>query len=258
MEETIVVKNLNKTYKLTRKQQLLEKTNAREKTALRGLSFTAYRGEVFGLLGPNGAGKTTTLRILSTLIKADSGTASVEGFDVQKQSEDVRRRIGFLTSELKLEEFFTPNYLFDYFGKLYGLAPDVLAARKKTLFEKFGIDKYAEVKVGELSSGMKQKVSLVVSIVHDPDVIIFDEPTNGLDIVAARDVTDFLLDRKAEGKTILLSTHIFELAEKLCDRVGIIMDGEMTACGTLAELTQDKTLEEKFFELYAGREEAQA
>ncbi len=257
MEETIIVQNLSKVYRLSRKQQQLEKTRVHEKVALKGLSFTANKGEVFGLLGPNGAGKTTTLRILSTLIKADRGSATVEGFDVQRDSEEVRRRIGFLTSELKLEEFFTPNYLFDYFGKLYGVEPQTLAARKKTLFEKFGIDKYAEVKVGELSSGMKQKVSLVVSIVHDPDVIIFDEPTNGLDIIAARDVTDFLLDRKAEGKTILLSTHIFELAEKLCDRVGIIMDGEMTACGTLAELTQGQTLEEKFFSLYSKREEAQ-
>ncbi len=254
MEETIIVKDLRKTYHLSRKQQRLERTNVREKIALRDLSFTAYRGEVFGLLGPNGAGKTTTLRILSTLISADSGAASIEGFDVARDSEEVRRRIGFLTSELKLEEFFTPNFLFDYFGKLYGVAPETLARRKKELFEKFGIDKFAEVKVGELSTGMKQKVSLVVSIVHDPDVIIFDEPTNGLDIVAARDVTDFLLDRRAEGKTILLSTHIFELAEKLCDRVGIIMDGEMTACGTLAELTQGGTLEEKFFELYAQRQ----
>ena len=258
MDETVVVQKLCKTYRLSQKQQRLEKTREREKVALRELSFTANRGEVFGLLGPNGAGKTTTLRILSTLIRADSGSASVEGFDVQKQSAEVRRRIGFLTSELRLEEFFTPNYLFDYFGKLYGVAPDTLLQRKGELFEKFGIDKFAEVKVGELSSGMKQKVSLVVSIVHDPDVIIFDEPTNGLDIVAARDVTDFLLDRRAQGKTIILSTHIFELAEKLCDRVGIIMDGEMAASGTLPELTGGGTLEDAFFRLYNEKEGGQA
>ena len=254
MDETVVVQNLCKTYRLSRKQQQLEKTREREKTALRELSFEANRGEIFGLLGPNGAGKTTTLRILSTLIRADSGSASVEGFDVVRQSREVRQRIGFLTSELKLEEFFTPNYLFDFFGRLYGVAPETLETRKAALFEKFGVDKYAEVKVGELSTGMKQKVSLVVSIVHDPDVIIFDEPTNGLDIVAARDVTDFLLDRRAEGKTIILSTHIFELAEKLCDRVGIIMDGEMAACGTLPSLTAGGTLEDAFFKLYNDRE----
>jgi len=254
MDETIVVSNLCKCYRLSKKQQRLEKTKETERIALRGLSFTAKRGEVFGLLGPNGAGKTTTLRILSTLISADSGSASVAGFDVVSQSREVRERIGFLTSELKLEEFFTPNYLFDFFGKLYKVPPELLSRRKAELFGKFGVDKYAEVKIGELSSGMKQKFSLIMSIAHDPDIIIFDEPTNGLDLVAARDVTNFLLDQKARGKTILLSTHIFELAEKLCDRVGIIMDGTMTACGSLPELTQGKSLEDVFFSLYESRE----
>lgn len=258
MEETIVVRELFKSYKLSKKQQKIERTKQTEKKALCNLSFTAYRGEVFGLLGPNGAGKTTTLRILSTLITADSGTAMVDGFDVSQNSADVRRRIGFLTSELKLEDFFTPNYLFDFFGKLYGVEPQLLNTRKKLLFEEFGVDKYAEVKVSELSSGMKQKVSLVISIAHDPDIIIFDEPTNGLDLVAARDVTNFLRNQKALGKTILLSTHIFELAEKLCDRVGMIMDGTMVACGTLSELTAEKSLEEVFFDLYALRQEVEA
>lgn len=254
MNETIVVDGLYKNYKLSKKQQRLEKTKETEKVALSNLSFTANKGEVFGLLGPNGAGKTTTLRILSTLISADKGSATIDGFDVTSQSREVRERIGFLTSELKLEEFFTPNYMFDFFGKLYRVAPDTLAARKAELFEKFGVDQYAEVKIGELSTGMKQKFSLIMSIAHDPDIIIFDEPTNGLDLVAARDVTNFLLDQRARGKTILLSTHIFELAEKLCDRVGIIMDGTMTACGTLSELTREKSLEDVFFGLYEQRE----
>ncbi|MGI5986254.1 MAG: ABC transporter ATP-binding protein [Oscillospiraceae bacterium] len=255
MNETIVVEQLCKSYKLSKKQQKLERTKCSEKVALKGLSFTAFRGEVFGLLGPNGAGKTTTLRILSTLISADEGIAKVDGLDVASQSAEVRKRIGFLTSELKLEDFFTPNYLFDFFGKLYDVKPEVLTERKKALFEKFGVDKYAEVKVGELSTGMKQKVSLVMSVVHDPNIIIFDEPTNGLDLIAARDVTNFLLDQKAQGKTILLSTHIFELAEKLCDRVGIIMDGTMVACDKLSELTREKPLEEVFFGLYEQREQ---
>lgn len=254
MNETITVDGLYKRYKLSRKQQKLEKTKSSEKIALNGLSFNAYRGEVFGLLGPNGAGKTTTLRILSTLIAADKGKATVDGFDVVSQSAEVRKRIGFLTSELKLEDAFTPNYLFDFFGKLYKVEPAALAARKALLFEKFGVDKYAEVKIAELSSGMKQKTSLIMSIAHDPDIIIFDEPTNGLDLIAARDVTNFLIDQKALGKTILLSTHIFELAEKLCDRVGIIMDGTMAACGTLTELTRDKSLENVFFDIYEQRE----
>ena len=254
MDETIVVDQLYKSYKLSKKQQKIEKTKCKEKVALSGLSFKAYRGEVFGLLGPNGAGKTTTLRILSTLISADRGKAIVDGYDVSSHSAEVRKRIGFLTSELNLEDFFTPNYLFDFFGKLYGVDPSVLSQRKKSLFEKFGVDKYAEVKVGELSTGMKQKVSLVMSIVHDPDIIIFDEPTNGLDLIAARDVTNFLIDQKTQGRTIILSTHIFELAEKLCDRVGIIMDGAMVACDSIKELTLNQSLEDVFFGIYEERE----
>lgn len=134
MNETINVEGLCKRYKLSRKQQRLEKTSSSEKIALNGLSFNAYKGEVFGLLGPNGAGKTTTLRILSTLIAADKGKASVDGFDVVTQSAEVRKRIGFLTSELKLEDAFTPNYLFDFFGKLYNVEPSALSTRKAVLF----------------------------------------------------------------------------------------------------------------------------
>lgn len=250
MNESVVVNNLKKTFALSKKQQRLEKTKEKQRVALDGLSFTAYRGEIFGLLGPNGAGKTTTLRVISTLISADSGTAVVSGLDVAENSEAVRRRIGFLTSELKLEERFTPNYLFDFFGRLYDLGGDAIEVRKQNLFTKFGIDKYAEVKIGELSSGMKQKVSLVMSIVHDPEIIIFDEPTNGLDIIAAKTVTDYLTDLRAQGKTVILSTHIFDLVEKLCDRVGIIINGKMTRCESLMDMTAEKSLEDVFYGLY--------
>lgn len=123
-------------------------------------------------------------------------------------------------------------------------------ARREELFARFGIDKFAEVKVGNLSTGMKQKVSLVISLVHDPDVIIFDEPTNGLDVLTAKVVTDFLVDLKQQGKTIIVSTHIFSLIEKICDRVGIIVDGQMVVCDTLQAITEDKSLEERFFEIY--------
>ena len=122
--------------------------------------------------------------------------------------------------------------------------------RKRDLFSKFGINEFAEVKLANLSTGMKQKVSLVISIVHDPDFIIFDEPTNGLDVLTAKVVTDFLQELKSEGKTIILSTHIFSLVEKLCDRVGVIIDGKLIALDTLENLTAEKNLEDKFFELY--------
>lgn len=250
MQDVLVVNNLVKTFKLSKKQQKIEKTELKIKVAVDGLSFTAKKGEIYGLLGPNGAGKTTTLRIISTLIKADSGDATVDGVSVNENPDGVRAKIGFLTSELKLEDFFTPNYLYDYFSELHGVDKAVGEKRKQRLFKKFGIDRFAEVKVGDLSTGMKQKVSLVVSIVHDPDFIIFDEPTNGLDVITAKTVTDFLKDLKKEGKTIIISTHIFSLVEKLCDRVGVIIKGKMIASDTLENLCKGKSLEDVFFDLY--------
>lgn len=253
MEEILIVNNLRKTFKLTAKQRKINKTDDLYKVAVDGLSFKAYKGEIYGLLGPNGAGKTTTLRIISTLIKADSGNVLVDNIDIAKNPDMVRQRIGFLTSELKLEDFFTPNYLYDYFSALHKIEKDVSDQRKNYLFKKFGIDNFKEVKIGDLSTGMKQKVSLVISIVHNPEIIIFDEPTNGLDVITAKSVTDFLIELKKEGKTIILSTHIFSLVEKLCNRVGIIFDGKMVKDDSLTNLTKEKTLEDVFFELYDER-----
>ena len=250
MEELLKVEGLCKTFKLSKKQQKIEKTHAKEKKAVDHLSFEAYRGELFGLLGPNGAGKTTTLRMLATLIKPDEGDALIDGSSVVNEPNEVRGKIGFLTSELKLEDFFTPNYLFDFFSNLHGVEPEVRERRKKELFGRFGVDQFAEVKVANLSTGMKQKVSLIISLVHDPEIIIFDEPTNGLDVITAKVVTDFLLELKAEGKTVIVSTHIFSLIEKICDRVGIIINGQMVCCDTLENVTAEKSLEDKFFDIY--------
>ena len=214
-EELIRVQEISKTFHLSAKQQKLEHSTAKTKTAVNQVSFCVNRGEVFGLLGPNGAGKTTTLRMLATLIRPDSGDAVLSGSSVVTQPEEVRRKIGFLTSELKLEDFFTPDYLYDFFSELYGIPTDRRDARKRMLFARFGIQEFAQVRVRDLSTGMKQKVSLVISLVQDPEIIIFDEPTNGLDILTAKVVTDFLLDLKEQGKTIIVSTHIFSLVEKI-------------------------------------------
>lgn len=248
--EILRVEHLIKTFRLSAKQRKLE-GGTKLKTAVNDISFTAYRGEIFGLLGPNGAGKTTTLRILATLIKPDSGDAFIDGVSVVADPYGVRGRIGFLTSELRLEDFFTPNYLFDFFSELHGIPGDIRNERKHDLFAKFGIDKFAEVKLANLSTGMKQKVSLVISVVHNPDFIIFDEPTNGLDVITAKTVTDYLSELRSDGKSIILSTHIFSLAEKLCDRVGVIIDGKLVALDTLNALTAEKNLEDKFFDLYS-------
>ena len=258
MEEILRSEELCKTFKLSRKQQRIERAETRHKLAVDRLSFSAYRGEIFGLLGPNGAGKTTTLRMLSTLIKPDSGTAVVDGCSITEEPEAVRAKIGFLTSELKLEDFFTPNYLFDFFSRLHQVPEGVSAERRQSMFEQFGIDKFAEVKVANLSTGMKQKLSLVISLVHAPDIIIFDEPTNGLDVLTARTVTDYLQELRDEGKTIILSTHIFSLVERLCDRVGIIIDGRMTHCGSLQEVCDGMNLEDRFFEIYKAEKGGEA
>ena len=244
---------LNKTFRLSKKQQKLQKTREKYLKAVDDLSFEAHEGEIFGLLGPNGAGKTTTLRMLATLIRADEGDAIIDGASIKTEPDIVRSKIGFLTSELKLEEFFTPNYLFDFFAHLHHIDSDTSRRRKSELFEKFGINEFAEVKVANLSTGMKQKASLVISIVHDPNIIIFDEPTNGLDVLTAKVVTDFLLELKAQGKTIIVSTHIFSLVEKLCDRAGIIINGSMVLCDTLANIVAEKPLEDVFFDVFAQK-----
>ena len=229
MEPAITVTNLRKTFRLSAKQRKLERTDARTKTAVDGLTFEVRRGEIYGLLGPNGAGKTTTLRMLAALVKPDEGSAFVEGVSVVDDPMRVRGIIGFLTSELKLEETFSPDYLFDFFSELHHVEPAVRDARKKALFGRFGIDRFAQTKVADLSTGMKQKTSLAVSLVHDPDA-----------------------ELKGQGKTILLSTHIFSLVEKVCDRAGIVIGGRMAASGTLPELTQGRSLEDAFFDLYVA------
>ncbi|CCV64516.1 ABC transporter, ATP-binding protein [Alteracholeplasma palmae J233] len=251
MIETLIIKNVKKTFKLSKKQQRIDKTTDKEKIAVNGLSFTAYEGEVYGLLGSNGAGKTTTLRMISTLIKPDEGDIIVSGISSKEDPTEIRRRIGFLTSELKLEEFFTPNYMFNFYSDLYQVPLEVREERKKHLFDKFEIHKFAEVKIGDLSTGMKQKISLAISLVNDPKIIIFDEPTNGLDVLTAKDVTDLIIELKNKGYTIILSTHIFSLVEKVCDRVGIIIDGKMALEGKISELTKEKNIESIFFDEYA-------
>lgn len=251
MENMIVLKNLRKTFKLSKKQQKIERTGEKIKVAVDDISFEVRKGEIFGLLGPNGAGKTTTLRMLATLFRPDSGDAWLLGKSVVEQPYEVRRHIGFLTNELKIEEFFTPNYLFRFFSDLHGVPEKLREERKEKLFHRFGIDTFAEVKVGELSTGMKQKISLVISIAHNPEIIIFDEPTNGLDVITAKTVVDFLLELKEEGKTIIVSSHIFSLIEKICDRAAIIIHGKIVAYDTVEAIKGSMSLEDRFFQIYS-------
>jgi len=180
------------------------------------------------------------------------------GMDTVKKAKEVRKHIGFLTNEIKLDKHFTPEYTFRFFGKLYGLDDETIAKRKEYLFDYFGISSYEHKKISELSTGMTQKISIAVSLIHDPDIVIFDEPTNGLDIITARAVTDYLEELKEQGKLVVISTHIMTVAEKLCDRIAIIIDGKKVADGTLNEVlesTQESNLEDAFFKLYKNSKE---
>ncbi|RGU95717.1 ABC transporter ATP-binding protein [Clostridium sp. AF15-17LB] len=252
----IEIKNLTKIYKLNKKQMLESKTKDPMKTAVDNLTLDAHEGEIYGLLGPNGAGKTTTLRCIATLIKPTEGEIYVGGHEVQKEPEAVRESIGFLTSDIKLDEQFDVDYMFGFFGRLHNVPQDVLAKRKEELFTYFGIKDFAHKQIKELSTGMKQKAAIAVSLVHNPDIVIFDEPTNGLDIITARSVTDYLRKLRDDGKLVIVSTHIMSEAEKLCDRIGVIIEGNKVAEGTLADLlrmTGTDDLEDAFFELYKER-----
>jgi sodium transport system ATP-binding protein len=257
----IIVNDLTKIYKLSKKQMTEQKTKKNMKKAVDHLTLSAKPGEIYGLLGPNGAGKTTALRCIATLLKPTNGSIEVCGFDTVKDSEKVRKSISFLTNEIKLDPQFSPKYMFNFFGRLHGQDEKTINERREKLFDYFGIKDFADKKIEELSTGMKQKASIAVSLVHDPDVVIFDEPTNGLDIVTARNVTDYLRLLKEEGKTVIISTHIMSEAEKLCDRIGIIINGVKVIEGTLSEIlveTKANELEDAFFELYKEHNKEEA
>ena len=223
------------------------------------VSFTCEPGEIFGLLGPNGAGKTTTLRMLSTVLRPTSGTAVVAGHDVVDSPLEVRRAIGFLSANTGLYGKLTARETLEYFGRLHGLGGSSLARRVDELIELFDIGHFAKVNCEKLSSGMKQKVSIARAIVHDPEVLILDEPTLGLDILVASTMIQMVEDSRARGKCIIFSTHIMSEVERLCDRVGIVHRGRLRAVGTLEELrerTSREYLEEIFMALVGHDEEA--
>ena len=243
MEYAISARGLRKSFKLSAKQRKLERTDARVKTAVDGLSFDVAPGEIYGLLGPNGAGKTTTLRMLAALVKPDEGDALIEGVSVVDDPAGVRSLIGFLTSELKLEDVFSPDYLFDFFSELHHVDAPVRDERKRQLFARFGIDRFAQTKVADLSTGMKQKASLAISLVHDPRVIIFDEPTNGLDPSGIVEMRAFLQGlNRDKGITIVISSHHLAELEQVATTYAFLKRGcvvEQVSARTLQERCAD-------------------
>jgi sodium transport system ATP-binding protein len=206
-------------------------------------------GSIYGLLGANGAGKTTTLRLLATILKPTSGTAIVAGFDIVRDADRVRKNVGFLATSTALYARLTAREMIAYFGRLNGLAEPALRARIQTLADELEMHEFLDRRIDRLSTGMKQKTSIARTLVHDPQVMIFDEPTLGLDVMAARSIIRFVRECRSRGKTVIYSTHVMGEAEKLCDVIGVIHGGALRAEGTLAEIrarTGETDLEECF------------
>lgn len=226
-------------------------------TALDRISFDAMPGQIFGLLGPNGAGKTTALRILSTVLKPTAGKATINGFEVQQDPENVRHQIGFVSANTAIYDRMTAWELVQYFGRLYGVDPDKLQFRMESLFERFQMNEIRNVLGSKMSTGMKQKVSIARAIIHDPPVLIFDEATLGLDILVARQVLKTVEQLRDQGKCIVFSSHIMTEVRRLCDRIAIMNRGRILTDGTIAELRekhQQQDIEELFFDLIAQSE----
>lgn len=239
----IHVQQLTKAFRDLRRGQVL---------AVDHVSFEARPGEVFGLLGPNGAGKTTAMRILCTVLRPTSGTARVAGYDVRTEPAQVRQHIGFLSANTAIYDRMSAWELVEYFGRLYGLEGERLRSRLEEVFGSLRMNDFRDVLGAKMSTGMRQKVSIARAIVHDPPVLIFDEPTAGLDVLVARAVLENIERLRDLGKCILFSTHILREVEKLCDRVAIVSRGRIRAAGTLAELRAEhgeEDLEELFFRL---------
>jgi len=227
----------------------LEKTLGKNKV-LRGISFEARSGEIFGLLGPNGAGKTTTLRIVCTLLAPEAGAVEVLGFDTVREPQEVRRRVGVVTAEIGIYPRLSARENIAYFAELSGVLDGELDRRVNAVIERLDMDSFAGQRAESLSSGQKQKVAIARAIVHDPPVLMFDEPTSNLDVLASREIREFMVESKGRGKCVIFSTHVLHDAERLCDRVTIIHQGLVVAGGATAEVRGNHVdLEDSFLSL---------
>jgi sodium transport system ATP-binding protein len=230
----------------------------RRKGEIRGADAVSFRvepGRIYGLLGANGAGKTTTLRLLATLLRPTGGTATVAGHDIVREPDKVRAHVGFLATSTALYARLTAREVIAYFGRLNGLGEERLRSRIGALADELGMNDFLDRRCDKLSTGMKQKASIARMLVHDPQVMIFDEPTLGLDVIASRAIVEFVRQCRDRGKTVIYSTHVMSEAEKLCDVIGIIHGGRLRAEGTLAEILAGAGgagLEESFVRIVTG------
>jgi sodium transport system ATP-binding protein len=203
-----------------------------DKYAVKDLSFKVAEGEIFGLLGPNGAGKTTTIRMLSTVITPHAGTARIDGFDVHDDTREVRARLGVLTAQIGLYERFTVRENIEYFARLYGMPEEAIGPRVDFLLDLLEARDFQGQRAAGLSTGMRQKVAIARCVVHDPPVLIFDEPTLGLDVLASQAVREFMIESQRRGVTVILSTHDMYVAQKMCNRLAVMHEGRMVAYGS--------------------------
>ncbi len=242
----IEARHLTKTFK-DRKRGII--------TAVSDVSFTCQPGRIYGLLGANGAGKTTALRMLATLLKPTSGSATVAGYDVVGASTQVRANVGFLAASTALYGRLTAREMITYFGALNGMDQVAIRARIEVLAQELDMNEFLDRRCDKFSTGMKQKTSIARTLIHDPAVMIFDEPTLGLDVMTARSIVKFVRECRNRGKTVIYSTHVMSEVEKLCDVIGIIHDGRLVAEGTLAELQArfgERDMEEVFVKAVGG------
>ena len=224
-------------------------------TAVDNVSFTCRPGRIYGLLGANGAGKTTTLRLLATLLQPTSGSAKLAGFDVGADPDKVRANVGFLAASTALYGRLTSREMITYFGELNGMGAAAIKARLNTLADELDMREFLDRRCDKFSTGMKQKTSIARTLIHDPAVMIFDEPTLGLDVMTARSIVKFVRECRNRGKTVIYSTHVMSEVEKICDVIGIIHGGRLVAEGTLADLQLrygEKDMEEIFVKAVGG------
>jgi sodium transport system ATP-binding protein len=205
-------------------------------TAVDDVSLAVRPGEIVGLLGPNGAGKTTTLRMLAGILSPDRGRVAVDGIDVHARPIEAKRRIGFLSGDTQLYRRLTAREMLEYFGRLYALPPDVIASRSAALIADLDMAPFADRPCGTLSSGQKQRANVARAFLHDPPVLILDEPTTALDVVSGQFIVEAIRAARDAGRAVLFSTHIMGEAEYLCDRIVLIHEGQVVDQGALPEL----------------------
>lgn len=220
--------------------------------AVRAVSFQVNSGEVFGLLGPNGAGKTTTMRMILGLLKPDSGFAEIDGLRSDTQPDEIKRRVGFLSASAGVYQWLTGREILHFFGDVYGMSPDEIDQRLDGLTQILQLGDFIDQRCSTLSTGQKQRINLARALIHDPPVMMLDEPTLGLDVIGSQVIFEYIDMLKEQGKAIILCTHRLEQAQRVCDRFGLLHQGNMAHTGSLEELrrsTQCNDLVEIFVEL---------